>query len=820
MFAGVIALVLLLAMCNEQPVEPQIAVIKQLDGAAGNKHYVGNRPPLAPSPLVKLPVGAVRARGWLHRQLQLEAEGFTGHLEQLSGFLRKEGNAWLDPQGEGHSHWEEVPYWLKGYIDLGYLLENERIIAEAHQWVEATIAARRNDGWFGPRANLQGWRSGAAGKPDLWPNMIMLNVLQSYHERTGDPRVVDLMTAYFHWQLAVPDDDFLPPYWQQQRAGDNLASVYWLYNRTGDEKLLELATKIHRNMAPWWREVPNWHGVNICQCFRAPAIYSMQSHDGDHLHAAERNYQTVMRMYGQVPGGMFGADENCRPGYSDPRQAAESCSMAELMLSCEMLLGITGQTIWADRCEDVAANSFPACMTADLKALHYLTAPNMPLCDARSKSPGLQNSGPMLLFDPRGHRCCQHNIAHAWPRFAQHTWMAAPGDGLAAVLYAPSQVTAIVGPGRQVTVTENTHYPFDETVELVFWLPQPARFPLLLRVPGWCSQAGVALNGKPLAVDAPAGSFLRLDRTWQEGDRLVLTLPMPVRLVRWKDNGNSASVYRGPLAFSLRIGETFVRAGGTDQWPAWEIYPNTPWNYGLVLEDDDPAGSFQVVERPWPGDEQPFEATVAPLELLAPAKRICKWTLDHLGLVGPLTESPVASDQPTETVTLIPMGCARLRIAAFPVIGTGPDAHDWVAPRSDTPWSASHCWHGDTVFAIDDGLVPRSSGDRSIPRFTWWDHRGTTEWVCCTFPQTRTVSRLEVYWFDDTGAGHCRVPAAWHVEWFDGHKWQPVETEQSYGVERDTFNCVQFKPVTAEKLRLVVQLQPEYSGGILECRIQ
>jgi len=685
MCAPTVAWLLATVLLGGSRADVQVTVVPRPDASAGYTHYVANRCPLLPSPLVKLPIGAVRARSWLVRQLQLEAEGFTGHLDQLSGFLRKEGNAWLSPNGQGHSFWEEVPYWLKGFIDLGYLLEDERIIAEAHRWVEAVIASRREDGWFGPRANLRGERSREKGKPDLWPNMIMLNVLQSYYERTGDERVIDLMTAYFHWQLAVPEESFLPPFWQEQRAGDNLASVYWLYNITGDEQLLRLADKIHRTMAPWWREVASWHGVNICQCFRAPAIYYMQTHDEDHLAAAERNYQTVMRLYGQVPGGMFGADENCRPGHYDPRQAAESCSMAEMMLSCEMLVAITGRTIWADRCEQVAFNSFPACMTADLKALHYLTAPNMPLCDARSKAPSLQNRGPMLLFDPRRHRCCQHNIGHGWPRFAQHTWMAAPGDGLAAVLYAPSEVTALVGAGRKVKIIENTQYPFDETVEMRISLSQPTKFPLFLRVPGWCKSTKVQLNDTPLEVRPAPGSYIRLLRTWRDGDRLVLSFAMPLRVVRWEKNKNSASIYRGPLAFSLRIGETYVRAGGDDRWPAWEVYPHTPWNYGLVLEGGDPTGAMRLVKRPWPGDDQPFEATVAPLELLVPARRIPEWTLDERGVVGPLCESPVRSDQPTEIVTLIPMGCARLRIAAFPVIGLGPDAHRWTVTRKEPP---------------------------------------------------------------------------------------------------------------------------------------
>jgi len=799
----------------------QAGVVERPDGAPGNHFYLGNRAPLVPSPFVKLPVGAVRPEGWIRRQLELEADGFSGRLSELSGFLREDGNAWLSPTGEGHSYWEEVPYWLKGFIDLGYLLDDQRIIAEAHTWIEASLAGQADDGWFGPRANRGGrHRSTAEGKPDLWPNMIMLNVLQSYHEHSGDPRVIDLMTRYFRWQLDLPDDDFLPPFWQQQRAGDNLAGVYWLYNRTGERWLLDLATKIHRNMAPWHREIASWHGVNICQCFRAPTIYWMQSRQPEHRAAAERNYQTVMTLYGQVPGGMFGADENCRPGYTGPRQAAESCSMAELMLSCEMLLTITGESKWADRCETVAFDSFPACMTADLKALHYLTAPNMVLCDRHSKSPGLQNRGPMLLFDPRGHRCCQHNIGHGWPRFAQHLWLAAPGGGLAAAMYGPCRVRAKVGDGTEIVIAENTQYPFGDAIELSVQTPKPVAFPLYLRVPGWCDAPALAINGAGVAAQASPGSYLVVDRTWSDGDTVRLTLPMKITVTRWTENHHSASVHRGPLTYSLKIGEKYVRVGGTDDWPALEIHPTTPWNYALVLDPDDPARSFEVVEGRWPSDEQPFVADGAPIELRAKARKIPAWTLDDLGLVGPMNDSPVLSDEPVETVSLIPMGCARLRISAFPVIGEGPDARAWQDPCTSTPWSASHCWEGDTVLAIDDGVLPRSSGDATIPRFTWWNHRGTTEWVALGLDEPAPVGQIEVYWFDDTGRGHCRVPKSWRAEWRDGDAWKPVATRDEYGVALDRFNRVTFDPVTTREIRLVVELQPEFSAGILECRVK
>ncbi|NLH43958.1 MAG: hypothetical protein GX448_19135, partial [Planctomycetes bacterium] len=323
-----------------------------------NDFYVSNARPLTPSPLIKLPIGSIKPEGWLRRQLELQADGFSGHLAEISHFLKKEGNAWLAADGQGHSPWEELPYWLKGFGDTGYILGDKRIIDEARVWIEGMLGSRKPDGWFGPAA----LRTGAGEKktaPDLWPLMVAINALQSYCEFTGDPRVLELMQEYFKWELALPDADFLPPFWQQQRAGDNLASVYWLYNRTGQEYLLQLGEKIQRNMANWTETVASWHNVNVAQCFRAPAVYYQQSRDPYFLQATERNYTMVWGTYGQVPGGMFGGDENCRRGYYGPRQGIETCASVEFMLSCEMLLKIAGDLTWADRCEDVAFNTFP-----------------------------------------------------------------------------------------------------------------------------------------------------------------------------------------------------------------------------------------------------------------------------------------------------------------------------------------------------------------------------------------------------------------------------------------------------------------------------
>lgn len=656
-----------------------VQVVKKPPRERTNSFYVSNRPPLASSPFAKLPIGAITPKGWLRQQLILEAKGMVGHLPELSKWCKAEGNAWLSPEGEGHSGWEELPYWLKGFGDLGYVLKDESIIKEADKWIEAILVSQRADGWFGPRLNL----TKQGGKPDMWPNMIALNCLQSYYEYTGDKRVLTLMANYFRWQLSVPSEDFLPRSWPKRRAGDNLESVYWLYNRMPEKWLLDVARKIHQHTDNWTEGIASWHGVNIAQCFRQPAIFYMQAKDPKFIRAAERNYETVMGLYGQVPGGMFGADENCREGYYGPRQAAETCSIVEFMHSFEMLVKITGNPLWADRCENVAFNSLPPSGPPDLKGLHYLTAPNMIQLDRHNKSPGLQNAGCMLAYSPWIYRCCQHNHSHGWPYYAEELWLATSDNGLCASLYSASEVKAKVGDGTTIKIVETTDYPFSETVTLTISAPKRVRFPLYLRIPRWCEEPKVEINGRPIEAAFAPLSYAVIERTWANGDVVEAKFPAKITVDVWEKNKQSVSVNRGPLTFSLKIGEKWIRYKGTgrnvekwvksddtEQWPAYEVYPMTPWNYGLVLDPTNPPNSFEVVKNQRPLADQPFTLEAAPIELRAKARRLPDWKQDELGLVGKLPESPVTSSEPIETITLIPMGCARLRISAFPTVGT------------------------------------------------------------------------------------------------------------------------------------------------------
>lgn len=667
------------AMVFAAEAQDMVSVVSRPSIATSN-NYTNFKSPLQPAPLLKLPVGSIQPKGWLRKYLELQKEGLNGKLGTISAWLDKNNNQWLSDSGD-HG-WEEVPYWLRGYSSLAYILDDADMKAEAQVWFDAVLNNLKEDGFLGPR-NYEG------ANPELWAQMVMLWAMQTYYEYSSDEKVLDAMTNYFKWEMTVPDSQFLKGLWQEKRGGDNLWSVIWLYNRTGDESILPLIDKLHQNTSNWTldNDLPNWHGVNVAQGFREPALYYMYTGNVDMLQATYDNHNTMRARYGQVPGGMYGADENARAGYFDPRQGAETCAVVEQMASDEILMGITGDPFWADHCENVAFNTLPAALTPDMKALRYITSPNMAISDEKLHGPSIDNNlRGMLSMSPFSSRCCQHNHGMGWPYYAEHLVMATTDNGIATMLYADNETTVKVGNGKTIKLIEETTYPFEETVKFTITTDEAVSFPLYLRIPSWSDKTSISVNGTSVAAENSNGKYVRIEREWKNGDVVELNMPMSVSTQIWQQNKASVSVNYGPLTLSLKIDEIFEAHDSRDTefvqddshwqegvdaslWPCYVIKPNSEWNYALKLDANNLPLNFSVTKKEWNKNEIPFTLDNVPFEFTAVGQQIPSWGFDETGMTDLLPTKWAERSSEQTPLILVPMGAARLRIASFPQVG-------------------------------------------------------------------------------------------------------------------------------------------------------
>jgi hypothetical protein len=533
------------------------------------------------------------------------------------------------------------------------------------------------------------------------------------------------------------------------------------------------------------------HSVRAGYLYAGVADVAALTGDAALLGAIDRLWNDVVSRKMHLTGGI-----GSRPGgeafgdaYELPNATAynETCAaIANALWNYRMFL-LHGDAKYLDVVERVIYNGFLSGISLSGNEFFY---PN-PLA-----SRGNVKRSPWF-----GCSCCPVNVVRFIPSLAGYVYATQPGR-IYAGLYASNNATVQLD-GRTVKLAQATQYPWDGKVKITVSPEQAGAFAVCLRIPGWAqgrpvpsdlyhyldaspAAVSIAVNRKPAAVRLEKG-FATLERQWQPGDTIELDLPMPVRRVvaheAVKDDVGRVALERGPLVYCLEgvdHGGKITNIALPDD-AVLSVEPRPDLLGGVTVLRG--KGLAAVRKADGSVGSEPREITAIPY-----------YAWCHRGA--------------DEMTVFIPRDCKDANPGPAPTIASQSKA------------SASHVWENDSLAALSSQEEPKNSADHAVSRFTWWDHRGGGEWVQYDFAGPARVRAVEVYWFDDTGHGSCRVPASWRLLYRAGNGWTPVQASGAFAVAKDRYNRVEFAPVETAGLRLEVQLQKGFSGGILQWKVQ
>ncbi len=629
--------------------------------------------------LTKFELGQIKPLGYLKRQLEVQAEGLSGHMPALMDEA-SDRSAWLGGNGDG---WERGPYYIYGLLPLAVMLESESLLAEVDKWVNKILASARTDGMYGPQKNS-----------DWWPRMVVNKLLCDYYEYKPLKRIITFLTDYYLYMSK--NLDRLPfSGWAWSRGFEELINLRWLYARTRDKRILELAKKIRQYSLDWSgvfadypykqpsdaylskarfnvrkvtffagdfirtfiggpeREIRSErilarnrhpysvfyhisHGVNIAMAFKYPAYQQYFFDDAD---TSKKGYEDIMRHHGTA-AGLFTCDEHVMG--PSPVGGTELCTVVESMYSFEKLLEMTGDTDWADKLELVAFSALPATFTYDMCAHQYVQQTNQ--ISATSARRGWYDSykNANIFGLKPNYACCLANMHQGFPKLAEHLSYL-DGNKIVIMIPAPHRISACIN-GEKTVLEVTGNYPY----EACFAIHAEEGNPVVrLHKPGYASKFSV--NDKEYTASEAEFSL-------EKGDTLSVVFDRSPRLVDNPDG--TKSVMLGNVLMALPISCKKHVKKNRGRFSDIELMPDSEWNYVLA------KNALENAQAKYTGMDCEYPYMFPQISLNVKAHK-AKWETVQ-NSAG--RRMPGKIQPETVEIRLVPYGATNLRISQFFVV--------------------------------------------------------------------------------------------------------------------------------------------------------
>lgn len=762
-----------------------------------------------PKPLVPVPFEKVRLRDAFfaprietNRVVTIEAclkkceeTGRLRNFAVAAGIEKGEHEGFLYNDSDVYKVLEGVAYSLKVSPD-------PKLEARADAIIDWVWAAQREDGYLDTYWQLvkpdKKWTNIQSGH-ELYCAGHLIEAAVAYEAATGKKKLLEVALKL----AAHIDHEFGWGRHQEPTGHPELElALMKLWRRTSEERWLKLAkffidvrgkqdrgTKLFGEYAQDHAPVREQtevvgHAVRAMYLYSGMADVAAASGDRTLLAPLERIWDDLVHTKMYVTGGIgsSGSNEGFTTPFDLPNDSAycETCAAIGMGLWNDRMFLLTRQTKYADVLELEVYNNIPAGVSLGGDRFFYENV--------------LASRGDHQRVPWFDCSCCPSNLVRYLPGMGERLY-AVSGADLYVVLYAASSAELEVA-DTKVGVVQDTDYPLSGSVKISFAPQKPSRFAVHLRIPSWCKEPRLDAPEKSgTRKQAPGSDEYVIEREWKTGDVITLELPMAPRRIH-ADSKVSAdvgrvAVARGPIVYGFEAADNGGSARNLALPPAAEL--KSRFEPALL------GGTTTVFAK---GQEVSVED----------ARKHISHPVDLVAIPYCLWNNRAGEGARGEMVVWIP---ETAELAEIPGQGLRVE-------QAGVVLSASQCWSGDTLLALNDGKLPASSSDSSIPRLTFWDHRGTAEWLQMEFVQPRKFTKARVYWFDDTGKGSCRAPESWRLSWKDGAEWKPVKLAagSNFGVAKDAFVAIAFEQVETSALRLEIQLQKDFSAGVLEWQVE